>query len=135
MFLAAERPASRALNCGDPDPPTVLEIMRAIADALRHEWVEALLPQDAYEVPTIESPWSVPRPFILDMTKAKRELGYEPVVCYEEAVPETVAWLVEATRTQDWRALMPDTARVMENSFDYGQEDALLADLRHEPKS
>jgi nucleoside-diphosphate-sugar epimerase len=135
VFLAAERPADRILNCGDPDPPTVLQIERAIAGALNHRWDEVPLPKHGYEVPAVETPWSVPRPFILDMTKAKRELGYQPVVRYEEAVPETVAWLIEATRTRDWRAVMPDTARVMENSFDYQREDALLANLRHESKS
>jgi nucleoside-diphosphate-sugar epimerase len=86
VLLAAEQPADRILNCGDPDPPTVRQIERAIAGALSHEWDEVLLSQHGYEVPAVETPWSVPRPFILDMSKAKRELGYEPVVRYEEAV-------------------------------------------------
>jgi nucleoside-diphosphate-sugar epimerase len=129
VFLAAERPADRILNCGDPEPPTVLEIERAIAAALEHEWIEVLLPPSGYAVPAIDTPWSVPRPFILDMASAKRELGYRPVVRYEDAVPETVRWLVEATDGRDWREVLPNVVQHMQRSFDYAQEDAILADL------
>ena len=45
-----------------------------------------------------DHPWNVPRPFVLDMTEAEIELGYRPVTTYAKAVPETVAWLVEAMR-------------------------------------
>ncbi len=38
--LACERPGTRALNAGDPDPPTVLEISRRIAELTGHERVE-----------------------------------------------------------------------------------------------
>lgn len=49
VCLAAERPGTRVLNCGDPDPPTVLEIERAIAAALDHDWVKVLIPGAAWE--------------------------------------------------------------------------------------
>jgi len=130
VFLAAERPVDRVLNCGDPDPPTVLEIERAIAAALGYEWTEVLLQKNHYELPTaVDTPWSTVRPFIVDMTEAERAIGYRPVVRYDEAVPETVSWLVEATEGRDWRDVLPDAVRHMENSFDYSQEDAILTDL------
>lgn len=130
---AAERPADRIINCGDPDPPTVLEIERAIAAALEYEWTEVLFPPDGDRVPAADTPWSTPRPFIIDMATAERELGYRPVVRYQDAVPQTVSWLVEATLGRDWREVLPDAVRHMAESFDYRKEDALLAALGSQP--
>jgi nucleoside-diphosphate-sugar epimerase len=129
VLRAAERPGDRIVNCGDPDPPSVLEIERAIATCLSHEWVEVLVPQDGYSVPAADTPWSTPRPFVLDMTAAERDLGYRPVARYRDAVVATVEWLVEATRNRDWREVLPDAALTMEGSFDYEIEDAVLAGL------
>ena len=129
VLRAAERPADRILNCGDPDPPTVREIERAIASALSHAWVEVLVPQDGYSVPAADTPWSTARPFVLDMTVAERDLAYRPVARYGDAVVATVEWLVEATRDRDWRDVLPEAASTMEGSFDYEMEDALLAGL------
>src|SRR5207248_2678781 len=59
VWLAAERPASRILNCGDPDPPSAVRIARTIASILEHEWVEVLLPGPP--VGTVgDTPWSGP---------------------------------------------------------------------------
>jgi nucleoside-diphosphate-sugar epimerase len=129
IALAAERPADRIVNCGDPEPPSVLAIERAVASALGHEWVEVLVPQDAYSAPAAETPWSTPRPLLVDMARAEAELGYRPVVSYEEAVEETIAWLVEATRGQDWQEVLPGVAEYMASSFDYEAEDAFFTDL------
>jgi nucleoside-diphosphate-sugar epimerase len=134
VAFAAERPGERILNCGDPDPPSVLEIERAIAAALAHEWTEVLLPQPFYAVPAAcDTPWSVPRPFIVDMSAAERKLGYRPVVRYQDAVDETVAWLVDATRRRDWRDVVRGVVRHMENSFDYAAEDDFLLGLVSRP--
>jgi nucleoside-diphosphate-sugar epimerase len=129
VLLAAERPANRVVNCGDPEPPNVLVIERAVAAALEHEWVEVLVPQDAYATPAADTPWSTPRPFLVDMSRAEAELGYRPAVRYEDAVGETVAWLVDATRGRDWREVMPGAAEHMASSFDYDAEDSFLAGL------
>jgi len=37
IWLAVERPGRRILNAGDPEPPTVVEIARAIAANLEHD--------------------------------------------------------------------------------------------------
>jgi nucleoside-diphosphate-sugar epimerase len=123
----AERPGTRALNCGDPDPPTLLEISRAIAAALDHEWNEVLVagaPQDHVG----ETPWSVPdsHPFVVDMAAAEREVGYRPVTDYHEGVRVACAWLMEATRGRDWREVLPAHARYYGELFDYEAEDAFL---------
>src|SRR5437773_10680 len=74
IWLAAERPGRRALNAGDPAPPRVLEISRAIAAALDHEWTEVLLPGAVPPNHPSGTPWSAPRPFVMDMTEAEFEL-------------------------------------------------------------
>jgi nucleoside-diphosphate-sugar epimerase len=123
---AAELPGTRVLNCGDPVPPTVLEICRAIGRVLSWRPEEVLLPgppQNGIGA----TPWSLPKPFVLDMRAAELELGYRPVVRYEEALEETVAWVVEATRRRDWRGVMPQGVYQMGGYFDYTSEDAFLA--------
>jgi nucleoside-diphosphate-sugar epimerase len=120
----ADRPATRPLNCGDPDPPTLLEISRAIASALDHEWAEVLL-QGEPDKNLGRTPWSVPdsHPFVVDMSAAQRDVGYRPVVRYEEGVQAACEWLVEATRDRDWREVLPAHARYYADLFDYAAED------------
>jgi nucleoside-diphosphate-sugar epimerase len=127
IWLAAERPGRRVLNAGDPEPPTVLEICRAIARVTGHEWAEVLIDEPAGEVG--QTFWSVPQPFVLDMTEAQFEVGYHSVTTYPKAVPETVEWLVEATKARPWREVMPRAAEYMEHSFDYADEDTFLRTL------
>jgi nucleoside-diphosphate-sugar epimerase len=115
--LAAAKPGDRALNAGDPDPPTTLGICRAIGDALGHEFEPVLLPRDEYE-----NPWAAEHPFVVSMAAAEHELGYQPITTYPEAVRETCAWLVgelEAGRNWD--------GTYLEEMLDYAAEDAVLA--------
>ena len=127
IWLAVERPGRRILNAGDPEPPTVVEIARAIAANLEHDWAEVLIDEPVGNVG--ETVWSTPHPVVLDMTEAEFELGYRPVTTYAQALPETVAWLVEATSDRDWREVLPTTAEIMERSFDYAAEDELISRL------
>jgi nucleoside-diphosphate-sugar epimerase len=117
--LAAAKPGDRALNAGDPDPPTTLEICRAIGAALDHDFEPVLLPGDEYD-----NPWAAPKPmpFVVSMAAAEEDLGYRPVTTYPEAVKETCAWLVgelEAGRSWD--------GTYLEGMLDYAAEDAALA--------
>ena len=117
--LAAASPGSRALNAADPDPPTTLEICRAISHALGHELEPVLLPADE-----VENPWAVPRPFVVSMEAAERELGYRPVATYPEAVGETCAWLVgELEQGRSW------DGTYLEGMLDYAAEDEALASV------
>jgi nucleoside-diphosphate-sugar epimerase len=116
--LAAAQPGDRALNAGDPDPPTTLEICEAIGAAMGHEFEPVLLPDEA-----VENPWAAPPewPFVVSMEAAERELGYRPVTTYPEAVRATCAWLVgelENGRTWD--------GTYLEGMVDYAVEDAVL---------
>jgi nucleoside-diphosphate-sugar epimerase len=115
--LAAAQPGNRALNSGDPDPPTTLQICDAVGKALSHEFDPALIPDDAYD-----NPWAVPRPFVVSMEAAERELGYRPVTTYPEAVRETCAWVAaELERGRSW------DGTYLEAMLDYAAEDAALA--------
>jgi nucleoside-diphosphate-sugar epimerase len=117
--LAAATPRTGVFNCGDPDPPLVLQIARAVGD-----FAEILLPDDSELGAT---PWSVPRPFLVDMSKAERELGYRPVTTWADAIGPQIEWLIEATRRRDWREVLPRGAQYLK--FDYDAEDELVRSL------
>ena len=124
-LLAAQPASSGAYNCGDPDPPSVLEIARAVAAAAGHTFEEVLLPEPAARGELGQTPWSTPKPFVVDMTKAEAELGYRPAVSWAEALPRQVEWLIAATRGRDWREVLTRGANYLR--FDYEAEDAFLA--------
>jgi nucleoside-diphosphate-sugar epimerase len=115
--LAAAKPGDRALNAGDPDPPTTLEICRAIGDALDHEFEPVLMPADGYD-----NPWGIELPLVVSMAAAESDLGYRPVRTYPEAVRETCAWLVgELENGRNW------DGTYLEGMLDYAAEDEALA--------
>jgi nucleoside-diphosphate-sugar epimerase len=119
---AAAQPGNRPLNSGDPDPPTTLQICRAIGAALDHDFEPVLFPEDSDDRPGLDNPWAVPRPFVVDMTAAEQELGYRPVTTYPDAVRETSAWLVgELEGGRSWEGTY------LEGMLDYAAEDAALA--------
>jgi nucleoside-diphosphate-sugar epimerase len=130
--LAAAHPGNRVLNAGDPQAPTVREIAAHI-DAVLGREVEEILLDGPPEAGLGETPWSVPDPIVLDMRLAERELGYRPVTDYARSLPETVTWLVEATRHRDWREIFPQLAsRWGLSQFDYAAEDRWLAGYQKE---
>jgi nucleoside-diphosphate-sugar epimerase len=119
--LAAEQPGDRALNAGDPDPPTTLEICEAVGSAMGHEFEPVLLSDEA-----VENPWAAPPewPFVVSMEAARRDLGYTAVTTYPEAVKETCAWLVgELDRGRSWEGTY------LEGMVDYAAEDEVLESL------
>lgn len=127
--LAAHKPGSRVLNAGDPTPPSAAEIAAAV-DAVMGASGRTVLVDGPPPTPAVgESPWTVPHPLVMDMSAAERELGYRAVTTYEESLPATVEWLVDAVRGGDWRELFPVVARLSDHTdwFDYAAEDAWLA--------
>jgi nucleoside-diphosphate-sugar epimerase len=128
--LAAGRPDDRVLNAADPEALTVAEIGEAVDDALGVRTRTVTLagpPVDDLGL----TPWSVPRPMVLDMAAAGRALGYEAPGGYAETVRPAVAWLVEQARAGDWRSAFPGFVRMeaMGDFFAYEAEDRLLAGL------
>lgn len=121
IVLAAGNPGNRILNAGDPNPPTVLQIARAIADTMGHQWSERLLP-GAEQGNLGDHPWNTETPFVLDMSTAERELGYRQVATYAESVGDTVEWLVHAVRHRRWQDVLTRSP-YLETMFDYAAED------------
>lgn len=132
--LAAEQPATRVLNCGDPDPPDVRTLVGLVAGAVGYRPVEVMLPGSP-EGEVGASPWTAPRPFVLDMTAAERDLGYRPVVRYADAVQETARWLVEHVKGRAWQEALPPLAPAAEALFPYEQEDAVVRALLGDSES
>jgi nucleoside-diphosphate-sugar epimerase len=126
--LAAARPGAGPLNAGDPEALTAREIAAAIDEVLGHK-AEEVLVDGPIEGGLGESPWSIPEPLVLDMSRAERVLGYRAVAGYREAVREAVEWLVAATSAvADWREALPGYERYLgPASFDYEAEDRWLA--------
>jgi nucleoside-diphosphate-sugar epimerase len=125
--LLADEPRTGAYNCGDPDPPSVLEIARAIAATAGHRFAEVLLDEPGSRGDVGQTPWSAPKPLLVDMRKAEQELGYRPATTWGEALPRQVRWLLDATRDRDWREVLTRGADYLK--FDYEAEDELLASL------
>lgn len=123
--LAADSPGTRALNCGDPDPPSLTDIAVAIANALDHEWELLPVPSELSSEPYLENPWGIPRPWVLDMTKADTELGYRPVVTYDKAIVPAVTDIVEVAR-QRGAEVFADAIPYIQRPFDYGAEDDFI---------
>ena len=125
--LIADRKATGAFNSGDPDPPTVLELSRRIAGTVGHDWAEVLLPDPEGRGMVGNTPWSAAKPFVVDMSAAERELGYEPATTWNDAIDRQIEWLIDATRDRDWQEVLPRGAQYLQ--FDYDGEDALVTEL------
>jgi nucleoside-diphosphate-sugar epimerase len=125
--LLAESPRTDVFNCGDPNPPRVVEIARRIGEVAAHRFTEVLLAGNAGRGALGQTPWSTPKPLLVDMAKAEEELGYRPVITWADAIPRQVQWLLDATRGRDWQQVLPRGADYLR--FEYEEEDALVAEL------
>jgi nucleoside-diphosphate-sugar epimerase len=121
--LAAARPGNRVLNCADPDALTTDEIRAAIAEVLGSPLEPVLVDVSGYDRSEISNPWAAPYPVVLDMSDAERELGYQAVATYEDAVRATCEWLAGPARDRDW------AGTYLAALFDYAAEDRVIAEL------
>jgi len=64
------------------------------------------VPGEDYPATLGGTPYSVPRPFVLDV-RAAGELGYSSATIYADAVKLTCKWLVETASDGDWRERFP----------------------------
>ncbi len=127
--LAAAHPADRVLNAADPEALTVAEIGEAVDAALGVRTRTVTVPGPPVDDVGL-TPWCVPRPMVLDMSRAEEELGYVAPGGYAQTVGPAVDWLVEQARAGDWRTAFPGFVRMeaMGDFFAYDAEDRLLAD-------
>lgn len=122
VALAADRPGSRIVNCGDPEPWTVREICDGVAQMMKHDWKVHII-DGPPERNIGDTPWSAPHPFVMDLSVAQNELGFAGIVPYDDWLATTCNWLVEATRDRPWEEVLPRAALYYPHQFDYAAED------------
>lgn len=124
--VVADRPGPRILNSADPDAPSGLEIARAVAGHLGHDWEEVLL-DDGADPSLGRHPWDAAFPVVLDTT-ASEMLGYRPVGDFASTVRAGIDWMVSRAVTGEHGAVLPG---IEDDYFapmlDYGAEDRYLA--------
>ncbi|HEY2530591.1 MAG TPA: NAD-dependent epimerase/dehydratase family protein [Xanthobacteraceae bacterium] len=99
--VVIEVPASRVLNIADPSAPSVTEIAAFISQHMGYRGLFLEVVGEDYPPVLGRTPWSVPRPYVLD-TRAAAALGYAPATTYSDAVRATCDWLVETAPGEDW---------------------------------
>ncbi|MEM9087018.1 MAG: reductase [Pseudomonadota bacterium] len=122
-----------AFNLGAEAPPILLDIGQAIADILKID--TQFIPIKGFPEDSVgRSPWSVPKPFTVSISKALAfEDGYPALRCVGElygGIPleNTIHWLAELNPA-DWRAAFPQLAAYPYDLFDYEAEDRFFASL------
>jgi len=68
------------------------------------------------------TPWSIPKPFIVEPSSE-----YESAGNYEALIGSTVDWLIDATRDRPWQDVLPDLAAYPFNLFDYEADNSALS--------
>jgi nucleoside-diphosphate-sugar epimerase len=126
--VALDAPGSRVLNIADPSAISVGEIGETIAKYMSYAGRFIRLDGDTFPAKVGQTPWSVPRPFVLD-TSAAAALGYVPVTTYAQTVGAICDELADVSGERDWRDRFPVMASYPYDHFDYDSEDAFLSSL------
>ncbi|HEX7855004.1 MAG TPA: NAD-dependent epimerase/dehydratase family protein [Sphingobium sp.] len=125
--VVLDQPSTRILNIADPAALSVAEIGSAIARHMSYAGKFLPVVSDAFPASIGRTPWSVPRPFVLD-NGAALALGYAPTTTYPEAVAAICNELANVNANEDWQARFPILASYAYDLFDYSGEDAFLSD-------
>ena len=123
VVAAAEDGLGGTYNIADANSPSVSEIGQAIAHLLDVD-VQFECFEGYPEGSVGRTPWSVPRPFVIDGRKAAKD-GRLAKVTYENEAEEAVNWLREIN-PEDWRAVFPQMTVYPWDLFDYAAEDAAM---------
>jgi nucleoside-diphosphate-sugar epimerase len=126
VSLAAARPGSRTLNCGDLDPPSVAQISTIVDDLMGWQTDRVLVTGPPPEPNVGDHPWAVPGPMVASMKRAEEELGYHERSSYRDALADVLPWAVDAASGRHWPDVFPTLAGYPVNLFDYEAEDAYL---------
>jgi len=126
--FALDKPATRILNIADPAALSVAEIGSAVAAHMGYEGEFIKLSSDIFPAGIGRTPWSVPRPFVLD-NRAALALGYVPMTSYARAVHIVCDELVKS-QDDDWRSRFPILASYPYDLFDYRAEDDAIVRAR-----
>jgi nucleoside-diphosphate-sugar epimerase len=135
--LCADKPAARVLNAADDETLTVAAIGARIFAQMSHECEIVTFPGPPRPDGLGFNPWGVPSDIVLDMAKARVELGYVPAVSYDEALCTDIDWAVGAVRAAEvagrsWADVFGGLVARFGTAcwFPYDAEDAYMASLR-----
>ena len=120
--VAVETPGHRVLNIADPSAPSVADIAAFIAQHLDYDGRIVEVDKQSYPPSIGRTPWSVPRPFVVDC-RAALDLGYSPATVYADAVKLVCDWLVTTVGDGDWKERFPVLASYPRDLFNYPVED------------
>lgn len=127
IACALEKPANQILNVADPSPQDVRGIAAAVSNAIGQDI--PLLPfAGDPQGPVGRSPWSVPRPYLLDTGRAQA-LGWDGGKTYAEEIADVCHWATEVASETSWESAFPLSELYGANVFNYEAEDAFLAKL------
>lgn len=121
---AGDRDAAAGIhNVADSRALTLRQMAEVLADEVGHEFEIANLPAEiAAPARPLVMHWSTGHR-VVNTESLRTELGYRDLVEPEEGLRRTARWLVDNPPTPQVEALLQDP-------FDYGAEDALLARWR-----
>jgi dTDP-glucose 4,6-dehydratase len=96
-------------NVGSGIEASIEEIADAVLDATGPQSLKEIVPDRP----------SHDRRYLLDSTKIRKALGWEPTVAFEQGLAETVAWY---TANRSWWEPLRDRAPVVEGAWSTGPE-------------
>ncbi len=117
---AAEQGLGGVYNVADADSPDVEAIGKTVIQAL--DKTVDIVPIDGAEVG--RTPWSVPRSFMIDGSKAQGVAGYRSPR-YADAAGPAIEWLAKCD-PDDWSEQFPQLASYPWDLFDYAAEHAFF---------
>ena len=117
---AATHSAEGVYNIGDQTGSDVRTVGETIAAVMGRE---VLFVDAGGEGLVGRTPWSVPRPFLIDSAKAMVD-GYTPAATYSPQA--AVQWLADHA-SGGWRAAFPQLAAYPYDLFDYDAEDRFFS--------
>ncbi|AOH85686.1 hypothetical protein AWL63_18820 [Sphingomonas panacis] len=123
--VALDRSSTRILNIADPVALSVAEVGSAIARHIGYAGRFVPVTSNTFPAKIGRTPWSVPRPFVLD-NSAALALGFVPVTTYPEAVGAICDDLANVGASEGWQARFPILASYPYDLFDYSAEDAFF---------
>jgi len=124
--IALEQPQTRILNIADPEALKVVSIGSSIARHMGYTGELVQVSDSAFPARIGRTPWSVPRPFILD-NSAALAIGYEPVTTYAQSVGEICDELAAGETGSAWRDRFPVLASYPFDLFDYPAKDLFFS--------
>ena len=117
-----ERSKGEIFNAADDECLTIRQVVEICATELGHDWELISMPAELARPswPLLAGPTSHHR--LYDTEKLRTLLGYRDVVPAREAVARTARWLADNPPDRSGQ-----TERIIEDPFDYDNEDRLIA--------